>query len=235
MLNKRAEIDNLKLKLYKLKLDVSDRDREISRLNSGIKEMSKYYSERCSKPYVNADMATNIKLDTAELDKSINELKDASHGTPHIRIDIPTINEYPRVYVDGKELAGNADRAIQKLLLNYSTGTAVSNSSQDIDVQYIEKDVKNDWSVKHYTESALDYKDDSELPKSHVNADMATDIKIDKPQIKIHELSDEDTPQKAYGNFQVVGYYVAITDVETLELLNKPNTRLAIIEEDTNA
>ena len=185
--------------------------------------------------HVNADMATNIKLDTAELDKSINELKDASHGTPHIRIDIPTINEYPRVYVDGKELAGNADRAIQKLLLNYSTGITTIKPNQNIDVQYIEKDVKDDWSVKHYTESTLNYKDDSKLPKSHVSADTATDIKIDKPQIKIHELSDEDTPQKAYGNFQVVGYYVAITDVETLELVNKPNTRLAIIEDDEDA
>lgn len=253
MFNKRAEIDNLKLKVHKLKLDVSDRDREISLLNSGIKELSKYYSERCSKPYVSADMVTNIKLDTAKLVKSINELKDASHGTPHIRIDIPTINDYPRVYVDGKNLTDSTNRAVQKLLLNYNTGTAVSNPSQNIDVQYIEKDVKNDWSVKHYTESALDYKDDSELPKSHVNADMAVNVKLDTADAiksindlkealngitdhpKIHELPKNDQFSGLNVGDHIFAYSFVTANSKTIELLKQPNTRLAIIEDDEDA
>lgn len=47
---------------------------------------------RNGKEHVNAGMATNIKLDTAELAKSINELKEASGGTT----EQPKIHELPK-------------------------------------------------------------------------------------------------------------------------------------------
>lgn len=158
--------------------------------------------------HVSADTAKNLKLDTAELVKSINELKDA-------------------------------------------TVTAFSSPSQNIDVQYIEKDVKNDWPVKHYTESALDYKDDSELSKSHVNDDMAVNVKLDTADAiksindlkevlngitdhpKIHELSNQSLV--IYASGRSIKYVWHSSDREIVELLNKPNTRLAIIEDDEDA
>jgi hypothetical protein len=144
MFNKRAEIDNLKLKNHKLKLDVSDRDREISRLNSGIKEMSKHYSERCSKPYVSADMATNIKLDTAEMAKFINALSQALSAVP----------------------------------------------------QHEDKQDKEN-------------------------------------QPKIHELSSQ--PLGVYENGKLIKCWLNTDDHKMVELLSKPNTRLAIIEDDEDA
>lgn len=218
-------------------------------MNDKIKQL---INDGTPKPHVEADMTTDARLDD-ELAKHINELKDVSHGTPHIQIDIPTINEYPRVYVDGENLTDSTNRAVQKLLLNYNTGTAVSNPSQNIDVQYIEKNVKNDWSVKHYTESALDYKDDSELPKSHVNADMAVNVKLDTADAiksindlkealngitdhpKIHELPKNDQFSGLNVGDHIFAYSFVTANSKTIELLKQPNTRLAIIEDDEDA
>ncbi|KRM09532.1 hypothetical protein ABTQ33_07570 [Paucilactobacillus suebicus] len=91
-------------------------------------------------------------------------------------------------------------------------------------------------------------------PKPRVEADMATDVRLDdelvksinaltealsavsqhednadkEHQPKIHELPEWDQAKIVYAN-------VSISNPETIALLRKPNTRLAIIEDDTNA
>ena len=96
-----------------------------------------------SKPHINADMTTSIKLDTDELSKSINELTKA----------LSTVPQYE----------GNAD-------------------------------------------------------KEH--------------QPKIHELPVWQQARSIYAHNHMDHYNVYIDDPEILELLSKPNTRLAIIEDD---
>jgi hypothetical protein len=90
--------------------------------------------------------------------------------------------------------------------------------------------------------------------KEHVNAGMATNIKLDTAELaksinelkeasggtteqpKIHELSKCEQSKGAYLNGAYLGYYYVYIDSPwTLALLRKPNTRLAIIEDDANA
>lgn len=84
--------------------------------------------------------------------------------------------------------------------------------------------------------------------KEHVNADMAVNVKLDTADAiksindlkealngitdhpKIHELSSQ--PLVVYASGQSTKYVWHSSDRETAELLNKPNTRLAIIEDD---
>lgn len=110
-------------------------------MNDKIKQLR---NDGTPKPRVEADMATDVRLDSQ----------------PHIRIDIPnSINDCPRVYLDGKNLSDGTNRAIQKLLLNYNTGNATSKPIQNIDIQYIERDDNHDWCVKNYKESTIHYED----------------------------------------------------------------------------
>lgn len=93
--------------------------------------------------------------------------------------------------------------------------------------------------------------------KPHVNADMATDVRLDNDELvksinaltkalsavprhednadkehhpKIHELSNQ--PLVAYASDGSINYVWDSSDCEILELLSKSNTRLAIIEDD---
>ena len=50
------------------------------------------YCKHVNKPHVNADMAVNVKLDTADAIKSINDLKEALNGIT----DHPKIHELPK-------------------------------------------------------------------------------------------------------------------------------------------
>ena len=54
-------------------------------------------------------------------------------------------------------------------------------------------------------------------------------------QPKIHELSKYEQPKDVYANNHVNYYYVSISSPETMALLSKSNTRLAIIEDDEDA
>lgn len=147
----------------------------------------------------------------------IKQLRNDGTPKPHIRIDIPNgINDYPRVYIDGKNLSDGTNRAIQKLLLNYNTGNATSKPIQNIDIQYIERDDNHDWCVKNYKESTIHYE---------ANADK-------KHQPKIHELPEHSKTIHVSG---LLGYYNIIDSPKAIALLRKPNTRLVIIEDDTNA
>lgn len=96
----------------------------------------------------------------------------------------------------------------------------------------------------------------------HVNAGMATNIKLDTAELaksinaltealsavalslhednadkehqqKIHEISNQ--PLGVYGNNKLTSYWWTACDNEIVELLSKPNTRLAIIEDDEDA
>lgn len=91
-------------------------------------------------PHIEADMTI------AELAKYINELKDASHSTPHIRIDIDTINDYPRVYIDGQRF----DVSIDQLDLNY-----IGIGKQCLDIRYFSDGSEGNCSLKHYKEETL--------------------------------------------------------------------------------
>ena len=87
--------------------------------------------------------------------------------------------------------------------------------------------------------------------KPRVNADMAVNVKLDTTDAiksindlkealngitdhpKIHELSNQ--PLVAYLSDGSITYVWDSSDHEIVALINKPNTRLAIIENDTNA
>jgi len=89
--------------------------------------------------------------------------------------------------------------------------------------------------------------------KEHVNADMAVNVKLDTADAiksindlkealngitdhpKIHELPEWQQPGGIYLHSHTGYYDVYIDDPETVALLNKPNTRLAIIEDDEDA
>ena len=98
-------------------------------------------------------------------------------------------------------------------------------------------------------------------PKPHVEADMTTDTRLDNElaksinaltealstvsqhednadkehQPKIHELPVWQQARSIYAHNHMDHYNVYIDDPEAIELLKKPNTRLAIIEDDTDA
>lgn len=87
----------------------------------------------------------------------------------------------------------------------------------------------------------------------HVNADMATNIKLDTAGMaksinelknasggtterpKIQELPEWDQAKIIHANNHIYSYCFYINDPEIVALLNKPNTRLAIIEDDEDA
>ena len=94
-------------------------------------------------PHIEADMTI------AELAKYINALKDASHSTPHIRIDIDTIDDYPRIYIDGRRF----DVAIDQLDLNY-----IGIGKQCLDIRYFSDGSEGNCSLKHYKEETLNNK-----------------------------------------------------------------------------
>lgn len=95
--------------------------------------------------------------------------------------------------------------------------------------------------------------------KPHINADMTTSIKLDTDELsksineltktlstvpqhednadkehqpKIHELPEWQQDGVIYVHSHTGYYDVYINNPETVALLNKPNTRLAIIEDD---
>lgn len=96
-------------------------------------------------------------------------------------------------------------------------------------------------------------------PKPRVEADMATDVRLDNDELvksinaltkalsavprhednadkehqpKIHELPVWQQARSIYAHDRMCYYDVYIDDPETVALLNKSNTRLAIIEDD---
>ena len=87
---------------------------------------------------------------------------DVSTPEPHIRIDIPnSVNDYPRVYVDGENISNGINRAVERVLIKYDTGTDTNEPKQSVNIKYIERDAGGKWSVKHYDESTMNLDDDT--------------------------------------------------------------------------
>lgn len=87
----------------------------------------------------------------------------------------------------------------------------------------------------------------------HVSADTAKNIRLATTELaksinelkdasggtteqpKIHELPEWDQDKIIHANNHIHSYCFYINDPETVALLSKPNTRLAIIEDDEDA
>lgn len=120
--------------------------------------------------------------------------------------------------------------------------------------------IPNNSNIKLPDEFLIDgVKCSKHVNKPHVNADTAANIKLDTTELaksinaltetlstvpqhednqdkehqpKIHELPVWQQVRSIYAHNHMDHYNVYIDDPETVALLNKPNTRLAIIEDD---